>query len=130
MPGADHIVPYHFVAAGRCVVKLLDGPAIDLAAGDVVVFPKGDQHMLGGVAQFGPLSLLPEDLTKLLKRDAITPIRGGGGGEVTEMIGGFFACDRRLPAAISRGWPRGVRVGLGDDPTAQWRRPAVLVCVT
>ena len=59
-------MPYHLVTAGRCVVKLLDGPAIDLAAGDVVVFPKGDHHMLGGTPQFGPLSMPTEDLTKLL----------------------------------------------------------------
>src|SRR5262245_39964448 len=43
-PGADHVVPYHLVTAGRCVVKLLDGPAVDLAPGDVVVFPKGGRH--------------------------------------------------------------------------------------
>ncbi len=125
MPDADHVVPYHYVAAGRCVVKLLDGPAIDLAAGDVVVFPKGDHHMLGGTPQFGPLSLPPEDLTKLLKRGEITPIHGGGDGAVTEMVCGFFACDRRLSAPIIDGLPRVLRVSLGDDPSAQWLRSSV-----
>ena len=130
MPEADHVVPYHFVAAGRCVVKLLDGPAIDLAAGDVVVFPQGEHHMLGGTPQFGPLSVPPEDLTKLLKRETITPIRGGGEGAVTEMICGFFACDRRLSAPIIDGLPRVLRVSLGDDPSAQWLRSSVHFSVT
>jgi AraC family transcriptional regulator, alkane utilization regulator len=125
MPEADHVVPYHLVTAGRCVVKLLEGPAIELAAGDVVVFPNGDHHMLGGTAQFGPVSMTPENLTKLLQRGKITPIRGGGDGAATEMVCGFFACDRRLSAPIIDGLPRVVRVSLSDDPGALWLRSSV-----
>ncbi len=125
MPEADHVVPYHLVTAGRCVVKLLDGTAVDLAAGDLVMFPKGDHHVLGGTPQFGPLSIPSEDLTKLLKRGTVTPIRGGGDGAVTEMVCGFFACDARLSAPIIDGLPRVLRVSLSDDPGAQWLRSSV-----
>jgi AraC family transcriptional regulator, alkane utilization regulator len=125
MPEADHVVPYHLVTAGRCVVKLLDGPAIDLAAGDVVVFPKGDHHMLGGTPQFGPMSMAPEDITRLLKQGSITPIRGGGDGAVTEMVCGFFACDARLSAPLIDGLPRVLRVSLKDDPGALWLRSSI-----
>jgi len=125
MPEADHLVPYHLVTAGRCVVKLLDGPAIDLAAGDVVLFPNGDHHMLGGTPQFGPVSMPPENLTKLLSRGKVTPIRSGGDGAATEMICGFFACDRRLSVPIIEGLPRVVRVSLSDDPGAMWLRSSV-----
>ena len=125
MPEADHVVPYHLVTAGRCVVKLLDGPAMELAAGDVVVFPNGDHHMLGGTAQFGPVSMTPENLTKLLQRGKITPIRGGGDGAATEMVCGFFACDRRLSAPMLAALPRMFRVSLGDDPRATWLRSSV-----
>ena len=129
LPAADHVVPYHLVTAGRCVVKLLDGPAVDLAAGDVVVFPKGDHHMLGGTPQFGPLSIPTEDLTKLLNRGTVTPIRGGGDGAVTEMVCGFFACDARLSAPIINGLPRVLRVSLSDDPGALWLRSSVDLAV-
>ncbi len=125
MPEADHVVPYHLVTAGRCVVKLVDGPAVELVAGDVVVFPKGDHHMLGGTPQFGPLSMPTEDLTKLLKPGTITPIRGGGDGAVTEMVCGFFACDARLSAPIIDALPRVLRVSLRDDPGALWLRSSV-----
>ncbi len=125
MPEADHVVPYHLVTAGRCVVKLLDGPTIELAAGDVVVFPSGDHHMLGGTPQFGPVSMTSDDLTKLLVRGKVTPIRGGGDGAATEMVCGFFACDRRLSAPILSGLPRMFRVSLSDDPAAKWLRSSV-----
>ena len=125
MPEADHVVPYHLITAGHCVVKLLDGPAVELGAGDVVVFPNGDHHMLGGTPQFGPVSMAPADLTKLLLRGTITPIRGGGNGAATEMVCGFFACDRRLSAPIISGLPRMLRVSLSDDPGALWLRSSV-----
>jgi len=125
MPEADHVVPYHLVTAGRCVVKLLDGPPIDLAAGDVVMFPHGDHHILGGTRQFGPVSMTPEDLAKLLARGKITPIRGGGDGAATEMVCGFFACDQRLSAALLAGLPRMLRVSLNDDPGAAWLRSSL-----
>jgi AraC-like DNA-binding protein len=125
MPEADHVVPYHLVTAGRCVVKLLDGPPMELGAGDIVVFPNGDHHMLGGTPQFGAVSVTPEDLTKLLSRGTVTPIRGGGDGAATEMVCGFFACDRRLSAPILGGLPRVLRVSLGDDPSARWLRSSV-----
>lgn len=125
MPEADHVVPYHLIVAGGCAVKLLDGPSIDLAAGDVVLFPNGDRHILSGMPQFGPLSVTPEDLTKLLLRGKITPIRGGGDGAATAIICGFFACDRRLSAPILDGLPRMLRVSLCDDPGAMWLRSSV-----
>lgn len=125
LPEADHVVPYHLITAGRCVVKLLDGPPIELAAGDVVMFPHGDHHMLGGTAQFGPLSIPAEDLTKLLSRDRVTPIRGGGDGAATQMVCGFFACDRQLSEPILAGLPRMLRVSLSDDPGARWLRSSV-----
>jgi AraC-like DNA-binding protein len=66
-----------------------------------------------------------EDLTKLLKRGTITPIRGGSDGAVTEMICGFFACDARLSAPVIDGLPRVLRVSLRDDPGALWLRSSV-----
>jgi AraC-like DNA-binding protein len=129
LPEADHIVPYHLVTAGRCAVKLLDGPTVELVAGDVVVFPKGDHHILGGTPQFGPVSVAPEDLTKLLRPGTITPIRGGGDGAATEMICGFFACDRRLSAPVIDGLPRVLRVSLQDDAGARWLRSSMHFCV-
>jgi AraC family transcriptional regulator, alkane utilization regulator len=125
MPEADHVVPYHLVTAGRCVAKLLDGPPIDLEAGDVIMVPHGDHHVLGGTRQFGPVSMTPEALAQLLARGKVTSIRGGGDGAATEMVCGFFACDRRLSAPLLAGLPRMLRVSLNDDAGAAWLRSSV-----
>src|SRR5205823_4346946 len=55
--GAEHCRPYfstptqvigfHFVVEGRCVGQIEGEPACELAAGDVVLFPHNDRHLLG-----------------------------------------------------------------------------------
>ena len=46
MPGVEHVMEYHAVAQGSCWAGIPDGPAVQLVAGDVVVFPHGDRHVV------------------------------------------------------------------------------------
>jgi AraC-like DNA-binding protein len=46
MRGVDHVMEYHAVAHGTCWASIPDGPAVRMAAGDVVMFPHGDAHVV------------------------------------------------------------------------------------
>jgi AraC-like DNA-binding protein len=46
MPGSEHVIEYHVVTKGSCYGYLLDGPAVQLEAGDIIVFPQGDSHVM------------------------------------------------------------------------------------
>src|SRR5215813_11750247 len=46
LPGADHLISYHVVTMGRCYGGLVGEQQIPLEAGDVIVFPHGDPHVL------------------------------------------------------------------------------------
>ena len=48
MPEAEHVIMFHAVTSGGCWAELEDGsvPPVRLAAGDIVVMPMGDQHVL------------------------------------------------------------------------------------
>jgi AraC-like DNA-binding protein len=46
MPGVGHVIEYHAVAQGSCWVGMPGGPAVQLFAGDVVMFPHGDAHVV------------------------------------------------------------------------------------
>ena len=46
MRGFDHVIEYHAVVRGGCWAGTLDGPSVRLFAGDVVMFPHGDAHVL------------------------------------------------------------------------------------
>src|SRR5262245_20997775 len=46
LPSARHMIAYHVVTEGRCYASLLGGTPIALEAGQVIVFTKGDPHVM------------------------------------------------------------------------------------
>ena len=46
LPGAEHLISYHILTAGRCWGGLAGEPPVALEPGDVIVFPHGDPHGL------------------------------------------------------------------------------------
>src|SRR5262247_4734487 len=45
-PNADHVIPYHVVTRGACWGSVTGEPPMQIAAGDVIVFPHGDAHTM------------------------------------------------------------------------------------
>ena len=54
MPEADHVIPYHLLMEGACFARLLDGGFVELAAGDLLMFPAGDRHVLATASDASP----------------------------------------------------------------------------
>jgi len=125
MPDADHIVPYHLVTAGSCVARVPPDSGLELTEGDVVVFPHGDEHVLSGAGQGPARPLALQDLSRVLARGKVAPLRTGGTGPLTGLVCGFFAVDRHLAAPMLAGLPRVFRVSLSDDPGARWLHSSV-----
>ena len=46
-PEPRHVIIYHVLTHGRAYANVEDGQRIWLAAGDIVVFPHGDSHLMG-----------------------------------------------------------------------------------
>jgi len=46
-PTPGHLIIYHFLTEGRAYTQLLEGKRVELTAGDIVVYPHGDPHLLG-----------------------------------------------------------------------------------
>src|SRR5206468_7286154 len=50
LPGADRLIAYHVVTAGRCFASLVGGEAMALQAGEVVMFTGADPHVMSSSA--------------------------------------------------------------------------------
>src|SRR5258708_20051665 len=46
LPGAEHLISYHVVTEGRCFASMLGGEPIAVEAGEVIVFTRGDPHVM------------------------------------------------------------------------------------
>jgi len=129
MPDADHVMPYHLVTEGMCYARLLDGDPVELRAGDLVLFPAGDRHVLetatGVASRIKPTEITGESLDKLLKRGEITPFKAGDAGKTTRIVCGFLACDGRLAEPILLSLPRLLKVSMRDGGTAAWVRSSI-----
>ena len=82
-PAAEHVIIYHLVTAGRASARLVDGERIILEAGDIVIFPHGDAHILENGPPTKALDMA-EELERIFSQK-LKLSRQGGGGEVTRI---------------------------------------------
>jgi AraC family transcriptional regulator, alkane utilization regulator len=124
MPDADHVIPFHLVTEGTCYARLADGHSpVEVHAGDVILFPAGDRHVLAAVSDAAlhlkPIDITGESLSKLRRGD-VAAFRKGDSGDATRIVCGFLACDRRLADPLLRSLPRLLKVSMRDGGTAAW----------
>jgi AraC-like DNA-binding protein len=110
---------FHFIVDGRCQVKLRDCEEIlDVGAGDFVLFPRDEPHLLGS-----DVRLLPVETAQLtdtvLNPDGVLQIRHGGGGAATRFVCGYITCTKSLDHTLLDGLPRVLRIPMGDGATAE-----------
>lgn len=117
-PGAGHVIIYHFLTEGRAYAKLANGPREELSAGDIVIFPHGDAHVLGNGSNAKPVDSLRTFAKNLA--EGFNLIRFGGGGEITRFVCGYMACDPRLSDVFLAGLPRMLKVHISDEPSGLW----------
>jgi AraC-like DNA-binding protein len=117
-PEAGHLIIYHFLTEGRAYARLPEGRREELTAGDIVVLPHGDAHVMGNGSPEKPvdsLQMFAKNLTQGLKL-----ARFGGGGEITRFVCGFMACEPRLSEVFLAGLPKMLKVHVANEPSGQW----------
>jgi len=115
---ADHIIVFHFLTEGRAYASLEPGKEEQLNAGDIVVFPRGDSHLIGNGSPQQPVDSFRTFAKNVA--DGLKVVRFGGGGEVTRFVCGYLACDSRLSEVFLSGLPRILRVRVADEPSGRW----------
>jgi AraC-like DNA-binding protein len=90
MPGADHLISYHIITSGRCYGGRLGEEQVELVAGDVIVFPHGDPHVMSSERRVSPDIHL-----KTPARYLETVTLGQPGPPDTTFVCGFLGCDRQ-----------------------------------
>ena len=117
MPGVDHLIEFHGLAAGACWAAIAGETPIRLAAGDVVLFPQGDAHVMSSAPglraphQRKDFFFAPRPPQLPYAIDAETPQvttarLDGGGSDRATVVCGFLGLDARpfnpLLAALPR----------------------------
>lgn len=119
IPDAEHVIEYHLIVEGRCFIEVADEPPLELAKGDLVMVPRGDPHRMSSDPGTDAPTLSAANMKWPAAGEIASP-RYGGGGELTRLVCGYLAIDRRLCAALIAALPRVFRVSSGSSEVNAW----------
>ena len=108
--GSDHLICYHALMEGSCWAELEGEEPVKLVAGDIILLPHGDTHVLAtdvGMRNAPNMSMyrMPDD-GRLPIRIAV----GAEQGEAAHFVCGFLGCDSRPYNPLLTALPRVIRV--------------------
>jgi AraC-like DNA-binding protein len=108
--GSDHLIAYHAIMEGNCWCTLEGEEPIKLMAGDIVVLPHGDTHVLAtdlGMRKSPDMSMyrMPDDQRLPVKISV-----GTEGGAPAHFVCGFLGCVSRPYNPLLTALPRVIRV--------------------
>ena len=121
LPGAEHLIAYHVITEGRCFVNIVGEAPVAVEAGEVVVFTRGDPHVMSSSPGMRADPAAPDAL------DAATcsqlPFfinRGGDGPPSAKFVCGFLACDARPFNPLLDNLPPIIKVADGQGGDTRW----------
>ena len=90
---ATQIIGFHYIVSGHLIVHVLGGPPSELRAGELILLPRNDLHVLGSAR--GLKSGLANDIVLTDTGGGIWQLNYGGGGDETRVVCGFLVASRR-----------------------------------
>lgn len=88
------VTPFHVVTQGGCLVSSGALPPIHVETGDVIVFPRGDQHVMASDPELMPVPI--QEICSQPSKEHITVVKYGGNGQPAHLICGFLHSDQRF----------------------------------
>ncbi len=119
LPGADHVVFFHFLVEGRCKVRLVDergdvAQVLDVSAGDVILLPQDDRYLMGSDLHVAPMDTDNVDAAAAAAEPEFIQMRHGGGGAATRFVCGYLGCNRSVSRPLIAALPRMLCIPIGD----------------
>ena len=112
LPHAEHLIAYHILSEGRCFAGVLGEEQVELAPGDMIVFPHGDANLMSSARG---LRVMPGVNTAAPARYPAAVHIGEPGPVGATFVCGFLGCDRLPFNPLLAALPRMLHVrGLSD----------------
>jgi AraC-like DNA-binding protein len=114
-PGAKHFSMFHMVAEGRCRLEVVGQTPVELEAGDLMLLPQGECHILrnGDAPITEADSMVPE-----LMAEGVMTMRFGDGPERTHLVCGFVQSGDLFFNPVFAGLPELIVVRTADEPVS------------
>jgi AraC-like DNA-binding protein len=123
-PDAGHVIIFHLLTEGRGYAHIEgEGRPVPLKAGDIIIFPHGDPHLMGNGSGVKAVDMAQE--LERISSQGLKISRMGGGGEITKFICGYMACEPQLSRVFLGGLPPVLKINIHNDASAQWLEDSI-----
>jgi AraC-like DNA-binding protein len=112
---ARHIISFHYVIEGTLLVSVEGEAPLRLRAGDIVLLPRNEVHVLGSAPD-----LTPEHVSLQMPEDGSLPrLVLGGGGERARIVCGFLGSDAPSSPLLAA-LPRVLSLNVAESAAGDW----------
>ena len=133
MPGAEHVMEYHVITKGAGWVAIVGQPPVRLGAGDIVMFPQGDPHVMSSAPGMRPRRFDrdwvfatrsdPKPIPISFHSTTDFSIGKANPDALTNVVCGFLGCDLRPFNPLVATLPRLLHLPAGAD--GHWIAPVL-----
>jgi len=118
-PPGRNMVYFHLITEGSLRVRHVDsGKEIAAKAGDLILLPRVETHLLGSDLDLAPVTAA--DVLNEFALSRLNIVRHGGGGAKTAMLCGYLAYDERLRPPLLEPLAPLVCIDFASDPESSW----------
>jgi AraC-like DNA-binding protein len=119
---AAHVIPYHYIVEGELEVRLEGegGESLTLVAGDVVLVPRNDTHLMG--SNLALPAVAAGGIIRSPTNGGLLSIHHGGAGRRTRMVCGFLGCASSEGNPVLSTLPPLLKLGVEQGGKAEWVR--------
>jgi AraC-like DNA-binding protein len=114
-PGSEHLISYHVITLGSCWASVPGEAPMELSAGDILLLPHGDTHVLAsapGLRRAPDLAMYRRPVEGQLP---FSMTMGDPAGPPAHFVCGFLGCDARPYNPLLAALPRVIRVSDRKD---------------
>lgn len=123
LPALPDSLMFHAVLSGSCRISAKGQPAAELRAGDLVLVPHGQGHVLSSARGVRSAALF--DLPRTWEGDHYEVLRHGGGGAPTTVLCGAIQYDHPAAAHFVALLPEQIRIEPRSPEEAGWVESAL-----
>ena len=119
---ASHLIIYHYVVEGELRIRVdgEDGEGLVIGAGEVVLLPRNDLHLMGSDLTLPPVA--GSDIIQPPKDGGLFSIHHGGAGERTRIVCGFLGCASAEGNPVISTLPPLLKLNVEQGGAAEWIR--------
>ena len=116
----SNLILYHYVVEGELRIRVDGEEELALRAGEVVLLPRNDLHLVGSDLALPPV--LGSDIIQPPKDGGLFTIHHGGSGKCTRLICGFLGHDSAEDNPVISTLPPVLKLDAEQGGAAEWIR--------